>query len=168
MGTLTHNSNFNVAEANTNISTTHQIHKILEHRPEWSRGHKQLKATEDHVNPHSWHGSMFVHKNLDVPAFYQLEAKAAIIMLELMPKECLELDFYHLHIGNTRSHRTSLGRPHGVGLALLPLLMRNQNKLKHQHMKNDEEYMCNDDHSDDHDNDGIQGCVSMMKLSSMI
>ena len=21
--------------------------------------------------------------------------------------------------------------------------------------------MCNDDHSDDHDNDGIQGCVSM-------
>ena len=51
MRTLTHNSNFNVAEANTNISTAHQIHKILEHHPEWSRGHKRLKATEDHINP---------------------------------------------------------------------------------------------------------------------
>ena len=161
MRTLTHNSNFNVAEANTNISTAHQIHKILEHHPEWSRGHKQLKATEDHVNPHSWRGSMFVHKGLDVPALYRLgqaEAKAAIITLELMPKECLELDFYHLHIGNTRCHVTSLTdeKPEQVEASA------------HEPDTNDEEYVRNGDHSDDHDNDGIQGCVSMNDFSSMI
>jgi hypothetical protein len=67
---------------------------------------------------------MIVHKGLDVPALYQLgqaEAKAAIITLDLMPKDSFELDFYQLHNGNTRSHRTSLGRPHGdwVGVTSL-------------------------------------------------
>ena len=68
---------------------------------------------------------MFVHKVLDVPALYQLgqaEAKAAIITLDFMPKDSFELDFYQLHIGNTRSHRTSLGCPNEdwVGVTSLP------------------------------------------------
>eukprot|EP00731_Ephydatia_muelleri_P007347 Em0003g1595a len=46
--------NFNLAEANFNLSTAHQISLILEEHPEWSRGHRLLKATEDKVNPLSW------------------------------------------------------------------------------------------------------------------
>ena len=111
-----------------------------------------------------------MHKGLDVPAFYwlgQAEAKAAIITLDLMPKDSFELDFYQLHIGNTRSHRTSLGRPHGdwVGVTSLPDEEPEQVEASaHDPDTNDEEYMCNDDHSDDHDNDGIQGCASMNDL----
>lgn len=41
MRTLTHNNNFNVAEANTNIYTAHQIHKILEHHLCKSSGSKR-------------------------------------------------------------------------------------------------------------------------------
>ena len=112
---------------------------------------------------------MVVHKGLDVPvpALYwlgQAEPKAAIITLELMPKECLELDFYHLHFGNTRSHRTSIGRPHGVWVGVTSLTDEEPEQVEasaHEPDTNDEEYMWNDDHLEDHDNDGIQGSVSM-------
>ncbi|KAL5503392.1 hypothetical protein EMCRGX_G010332 [Ephydatia muelleri] len=87
MRTLTHNRNFNLAEANFNLSTAHQISLILEEHPEWSRGHRLLKATEDKVNPLSWRGDMKVTKHLDIPALHNQgieQAKAVIVASGLL------------------------------------------------------------------------------------
>ena len=107
----THNRNFNLAEANVNLSTAHQISHILEEHPEWSRGHRRLIATEDKVNPLSWRGDVRVTKHLDIPALYYqgMElAKSVIIACGLLDSSSLDLDFHHL-----AAKGFSLRCPHG-------------------------------------------------------
>ena len=119
MRTLTHNRNFNLAEANLNLSTAHQISHILEEHPEWSRGHRRLKATEDKVNPLSWQGNMKVTRHMDIPALYNQgmqQAKAAILASGLLVENSPDLDFYNL-----ATKGFSLRCPHGewVGVTLM-------------------------------------------------
>ena len=119
MCTLTHNRNFNLAEANVNLSTAHQISHILEEHPEWSRGHRRLNATEDKVNPLSWRGNMKVTKHLDIPALYNQgmeQAKAVIFAYGLLDASSPDLDFHHL-----AAKGFSLQCPHGewVGVTFM-------------------------------------------------
>ena len=119
MRTLTHNRNFNLAEANVNLSTAHQISHILEEHPEWSRGHRRLNATEDKVNPLSWRGDMKVNRFMNIPALYNqgmLQAKAAILASGLVNESSPDLDFYNL-----AAKGFSLRCPHGewVGVTLM-------------------------------------------------
>ena len=111
MRTLTHNRNFNLAEANVNLSTAHQISHILEEHPEWSRGHRRLKATKDKVNPLSWRGNMKVTRHMDIPALYNQgmqQAKTAILASGLLVENSPDLDFYNL-----ATKGFSLRCPHG-------------------------------------------------------
>eukprot|EP00731_Ephydatia_muelleri_P017438 Em0010g536a len=101
MRTLTHNRNFNLAEANVNLSTAHQISHIFEEHPEWSRGHWWLNATEDKVNPLSWRDDVRVTKHLDIPALYNegmKQTKSVIIACGLLDSSSPDLDFYHLAV----------------------------------------------------------------------
>ena len=117
--TLSHNRNFCLSEANVNFSTARQIGSIFEQHPEWSRGSKRLKATDDKVNPRSWRGSMMVSQDMDIAALFlrgQLLAKAALVDSGLMAADSPELDFTAL-----AARGCSLRKPHGVWVGVTPL-----------------------------------------------